>query len=260
MLHPRFQVLGTAVDAVDLAAAAVQVEEWLATGRRGYVCHANVHGVMEAHADPLVAAAYAEAGLTVPDGMPLVWLGRRAGHPDVGRVYGPDFMLELCARAAVRGYSCFYLGGGPGVAPALARALEERFPGLRTAGVWTPPFGIDAGRVDEEAVERINAAGPDIVWIGLGCPRQERWMATHRARLQAGALVGVGAAFDFHTGRVRQAPRWMQRSGLEWLFRLVQEPRRLWRRYVVTNALFVMHLTLQLTRLRSYPEPPPRAR
>jgi N-acetylglucosaminyldiphosphoundecaprenol N-acetyl-beta-D-mannosaminyltransferase len=252
MHSARFPVLGTMVDALDLRSAADAVEGWLATGHRSYVCHANVHGVMEAHRDPEVAAAYAGAGLTVPDGMPLVWLGRRAGHPEVSRVYGPDFMLELCERTARRGGACFYLGGRPGVAESLAAALEARFPGLRTAGTWTPPFGLDPLRVDGEAVARVNAARPELVWIGLGCPRQELWMATHRPHLDAAALIGVGAAFDFHTGRVRQAPRWMQRSGLEWLFRLVQEPRRLWRRYVLLNAKFLVHLSLQLTGLLRY--------
>jgi N-acetylglucosaminyldiphosphoundecaprenol N-acetyl-beta-D-mannosaminyltransferase len=258
MHSARFPVLGTAIDAVDIRAAADEVDAWLASQRRSYVCHANVHGIMEALRDPRVAAAYAAAGLTVPDGMPLVWLGRRAGQARVARVYGPDFMLELCARAARRGGSCFYLGGAPGVADALASTLEARFPGLRTAGTWTPPFGLDATRVDAEAVARVNAAQADLVWVGLGCPRQELWMATHRPHLEAPALIGVGAAFDFHTGRVRQAPPWMQRSGLEWLFRLAQEPRRLWRRYVLLNGLFLVHLTLQLTRLRRYgPHAPP---
>jgi N-acetylglucosaminyldiphosphoundecaprenol N-acetyl-beta-D-mannosaminyltransferase len=258
MRPARFSVLGTMVDALDLRSAADAVESWVASDHRSYVCHANVHGVMEARGDPRVAAAYAGAGLTVPDGMPLVWLGRRAGHRGVARVYGPDLMLELCERAARRGGSCFYLGGAPGVAESLAAVLETRFPGLRTAGTWSPPFGLDPLRVDAEAVARVNAARPEIVWVGLGCPRQELWMATHRPHLDTAALMGVGAAFDFLTGRVRQAPRWMQRSGLEWLFRLIQEPRRLWRRYVLLNAQFVVHLALQLTGLRRYgPGAPP---
>lgn len=243
-------MLGVRVDALDLAAAADRIEGWIAAGTRSYVCHANVHGVMEARRDPDVRAAYDGAGLTVADGMPLVWLGRQAGHAGTGRVYGPDLMLELCARAARSGASSFYFGGAPGVAEALAATLSARFPGLRTAGTHSPAFGLDGRRVAPEAVATINAARPDIVWVGLGCPRQELWMATHRAALEARVLIGVGAAFDFHTGRVAQAPRAMQAAGLEWLFRLVQEPRRLWHRYLVYNPMFVALLALEKLGLR----------
>jgi N-acetylglucosaminyldiphosphoundecaprenol N-acetyl-beta-D-mannosaminyltransferase len=246
----RFDVLGVRVAALDLRATADRIEEWIATGRRSYVCHANVHGVMEAQRDPQVRAAYNRARLTVADGMPLVWLGRRAGHAGTGRVYGPDLMLELCARAARSGASCFDLGGAPGVAEALASALEARFPGLRTAGTYAPPFGLDARRVDADAVRRVNAAKPDILWVGLGCPRQELWMATHRGPLEASALIGVGAAFDFHTGRKRQAPRFMMRLGLEWLFRLLVEPGRLWYRYLVYNPWFVLRVAAERLGLR----------
>ncbi len=242
-------MLGVQVAALDLRAAADLVESWIAAGRRSYVCHANVHGVMEAQRDPSVRAVY-NAGLTVADGMPLVWLGREAGHAGTGRVYGPDLMLELCARAARTGAACYYFGGAPGVAAALAAALEARFPGLRTAGVDSPPFGLDARRPDAEAVARINAARADIVWVGLGCPRQELWMAANRPALEPAALIGVGAAFDFHTGRVRQAPRVMQRMGLEWLFRLLAEPRRLWYRYLVYNPWFVLLVAAERLGLR----------
>ena len=246
----RFDVLGVRVDALDLAAAADRIEGWIAAGTRSYVCHANVHGVMEARRDPHVRAAYDGAGLTVADGMPLVWLGRRAGHAGTGRVYGPDLMLELCARAARSGASSYYFGGAPGVAEALATALAARFPGLRTAGTHAPPFGLDGRQVDREAVAAINGAKPDIVWVGLGCPRQELWMATHRPALEARVLIGVGAAFDFHTGRVAQAPPAMQAAGLEWLFRLAHEPRRLWYRYLVYNPMFVGLLALERLGLR----------
>ena len=235
---------------MDLTTAADRIEGWIAGGTRSYVCHANVHGVMEAQRDPQVRAVYNRAGLTVADGMPLVWLGRQAGHAGTGRVYGPDLMLELCARAARSGASCFYCGGAPGVADELAAAMQARFPGLRTAGTYSPAFELDARRVDADAVRAINAARPDIVWVGLGCPRQELWMATHRGALTAGALIGVGAAFDFHTGRKRQAPRFMMRMGLEWLFRLLVEPARLWHRYLVYNPWFVLSLAADRMGLR----------
>lgn len=254
----RFPVVGTWVDSTDPPRAVETIGRWIATGRREYVCVANVHSVMEARRDPALQAVYLAAGLTVPDGMPLVWTGRALGHADVRRVYGPDLMLALCAAAAERGWSCYFYGGQPGVAARVSDVLGSRFPGLRVAGASAPPFrALDP---PEEAAERrrINEAGPAIVFVGLGCPKQERWMATQRPHLDAPVLIGVGAAFDFHAGTVRQAPRWMMRSGLEWLFRLSQEPRRLWYRYLVYNPLFVFHVTRQmLGRRRHVPDEPP---
>ena len=251
----RYGVLGVWIDAVDPGRAGDVVEGWIARGERGYVCVCNVHVVMEARRDEALRAIVNEAALAVPDGMPLVWVGRLRGRGGVRRVYGPDLTLLLCEGAARRGYRCFFYGGAPGVAEQLAEELSRRYPGLRVVGAEAPPFRALTPAEDEEAVRRINAAAPDVVFVGLGCPKQERWMGAHRGRLRAAALVGVGAAFDFHTGRVRQAPRWMMRAGLEWLFRLGQEPRRLWRRYLVYNPLFVFHLTLELLGLRRYPMP-----
>lgn len=248
----RFPVVGTWIQSTDYERTVETIGGWIAAGRRDYVCVANVHAVMEAHRDAAVRAVYNASGLTVPDGMPLVWTGRALGHADVRRVYGPDLMLRLCATAAQRGWSCYFYGGGPGVAARVAEGLVSRFPPLRVAGASAPPFrALDAA---EEAAERhrINDAAPTIVFVGLGCPKQELWMAAQRAHLDASVLIGVGAAFDFHAGVVRQAPRWMMRAGLEWLFRLSQEPRRLWHRYLVYNPLFVFHLTLQMLGLRRY--------
>lgn len=243
---PSFDVLGVRIDAVDPSIVLDAVERWIRSGEAGYVCVANVHAVMEARRDQTLQRIYDGAKLTVPDGMPLVWLGRLFGHGDVRRVYGPDFTLQLCQSAARHGYRCFFYGGAPGVADALAAEMSRRFPGLRVAGTGAPPFRPATAEEAEEDVGRINRADPDIVFVGLGCPKQERWMAAHRDRLAARVLVGVGAAFDFHTGRVRQAPRWMMRAGLEWLFRLAKEPRRLWYRYLVYNPLFLFHVALQL--------------
>jgi N-acetylglucosaminyldiphosphoundecaprenol N-acetyl-beta-D-mannosaminyltransferase len=255
MKRQRFGVLGIWVDAVDPEGAMTRIGEWLASRDRAYVCVANVHGVMEARRDEALRGIYNAAGLAVPDGVPLVWLGRVKGHPGVRRVYGPDLTLRLCEEAARRGYRCFFYGGGPGVAEQLAGEMSRRFPGLRVAGTGAPPFRPLTPEEEREEIGRINAAAADIVFVGLGCPKQERWMAAHTNRLGAAVLVGVGAAFDFHTGRVRQAPRWMMGAGLEWLFRLAQEPRRLSRRYLLYNPLFVLHLTLELLGLRRYPEP-----
>jgi N-acetylglucosaminyldiphosphoundecaprenol N-acetyl-beta-D-mannosaminyltransferase len=255
MSRERYGVLGVWIDAVDPVRAQDAIEAWIARGERGYVCVSNVHAVMEARRDDGLRHMFNAAGLAVPDGVPLVWVGRLKGRREVRRVYGPDLTLQLCERAARRGYRCFFYGGAPGVAEQLAESLGRRFPGLRVVGAEAPPFRPLTAEEDDAAVGRINAAAPDLVFVGLGCPKQERWMATHRGRLRAAALLGVGAAFDFHTGRVRQAPPWIMRAGLEWLFRLGQEPRRLWRRYLVYNPLFLFHVSLELLGLRRYPLP-----
>jgi N-acetylglucosaminyldiphosphoundecaprenol N-acetyl-beta-D-mannosaminyltransferase len=257
MPRERYGVLGVWVDAVDPGRALDAIEGWIASGQRGYVCATNVHSVMEARRDGAVRSALNGARLVVPDGMPLVWLGRLEGHRGVRRVYGPDLTLQLCERAARRGYRCFFYGGAEGVAGALADALARRFPGLPVVGAEAPPFRPLTAAEDEEAVGRINAAAPDLVFVGLGCPKQELWMAAHRGRLAAAALLGVGAAFDFHTGRVSQAPRWMMGAGLEWLFRLGREPRRLWHRYLVYNPAFLFQVALERLGLRRHPPAPP---
>lgn len=237
---PIVDVLGVHVSAVNPPQVLDTIESWLAGRRRTYVCVTGVHGVMESQDDPALLEVHNRSGLTVPDGMPLVWSCRRAGHPDTARVYGPDLTLALLERAAARGWSSYFYGGADGVAQDLARTMSERFPGLVVAGTWTPPFRPLTAAEDAEIVARINASGADLVWVGLSTPKQERWMSDHRARLDAPVLIGVGAAFDFHTGRVRQAPVWMRSRGLEWLFRLLVEPRRLWRRYLRNNPRFVV--------------------
>jgi N-acetylglucosaminyldiphosphoundecaprenol N-acetyl-beta-D-mannosaminyltransferase len=244
----HFDVLGVRVAAIDPLQGLTTVEGWITRGERGYVCHANVHGVMEARQDSTLRAAYARAGLVVADGVPLVWVGRFGGHRTVHRVYGPDFMLLVNKQAAARGYRVLFYGGAPGVAEALADRLTARYPGLRVVGAESPPFRPLTAEEDRAMVARINASGADIVWVGLGCPKQERWMAEHRAALTAPVLIGVGAAFDFHAGRVGQSPRWLMAVGLEWLFRLMTEPLRLWRRYLLYNPLFVALITRQLLR------------
>jgi N-acetylglucosaminyldiphosphoundecaprenol N-acetyl-beta-D-mannosaminyltransferase len=205
---------------------------------------------METLANPRLLRVWNE-GFAVPDGMPLVWLGRLCGH-HASRVYGPDLMLALCERAADVGWPVFFLGGAAGVAEQLGAVLQHRYPRLQVAGTIGPPFRDATPEEDQAVVERINQSGAQLGFIGLGCPKQERWMADHRERLAAPVLLGVGAAFDFVTGRVSQAPRWMMRSGLEWLYRLLQEPRRLWRRYLILNPLFLAHVVMQLLGLRRY--------
>ena len=251
----RYEVLRLRCVAVDAGQTLDAITYWVEHRRRASICFATAHGVMAAQHDAEVARAYAAATYTVPDGMPLVWLGRWQGHPAVGRVYGPTLTLLACERAAAQGWSCYFYGGAEGVAAALGREMSRRFPGLRVAGQCTPPFRALGEMEDAADAERINASGADLVFVGLGCPKQELWMRRMRGRLEAPVLLGVGAAFDFHTGRVRQAPSWMQSAGLEWLFRLAMEPRRLAGRYLLGNSAFIAHVALQRLRLRRY-EPP----
>jgi len=232
-------VLGVQVSAVNMTMALRTIDGWITRGEPHYVCVTGVHGVMESQRDPELRRIHNQAGMVTPDGMPLVWLSWLDGHRYVERVYGPDLMLACCAQTGDRAYRHYFYGGADGVPELLRSRLCARYPALKVAGIFSPPFRAVTPEEDEEIVRRINAASPDIVWIGLSTPKQERWMSEHRARLDAPVLIGVGAAFDFHAGLKRQAPRWMQRSGSEWLFRLLTEPRRLWRRYLVNNPAFV---------------------
>jgi N-acetylglucosaminyldiphosphoundecaprenol N-acetyl-beta-D-mannosaminyltransferase len=236
----RVDVLGVHVSAIDPPTAVAEIERWVVAGEQHYVCVTGVHGVMESQRDPALKEIHNRSGLTTPDGMPMVWAGRAAGAAHMRRVYGPDLMLAVLERAAERGWSSFFYGGAEGTPERLVERLRERFPGLVVAGTYSPPFRPLTPDEDVAIVERINASGAQLVWVGLSTPKQERWMADHVGRLDAAALLGVGAAFDIHAGTLRQAPRWMQGKGLEWLYRLYREPRRLWRRYLRNNPAFVL--------------------
>jgi N-acetylglucosaminyldiphosphoundecaprenol N-acetyl-beta-D-mannosaminyltransferase len=256
----RFNLLGTAVSAVSLAATRDLLLG--VRGRTTAACvHATgVHGVSEAGRDPAFGAILNGAWLNVPDGMPLVWLGRWHGHRAITRVYGPDLMAAVCDAGRAAGLTHYFYGGKEGVAERLRAKLAARFPGLQVVGTYTPPFrALTAAELDAFCAD-VAARRPDIVWIGLSTPKQERFAAAVAPRLATGALVTVGAAFDFHAGLVRQAPRWMQRSGLEWFFRLCVEPRRLAGRYLVNNPWFLLRTFAQLTGLRKYPLVPPAGR
>jgi len=257
MAPARVNVLGVGVSAITVPEAVGIIQGWIATGDRQYVCVTGVHGVMESHDDPELRNIHNRAGLVTPDGMPLVWMSRAKGHSRVERVYGPDLMLACCAASVSRGYRHYLYGGRPGVPERLATRLQQRFPGLEIAGTWSPPFGDLQPDEQRAVIDRINAAAPDVVWVGLSTPKQERWMARHVGRLCAPVLIGVGAAFDFLAGVKRQAPRWMQRSGLEWLFRLGTEPRRLGPRYLVNNPRFVWLTMLEAAGLVEYHIPAP---
>lgn len=249
----RANVLGVGVSAINLDQACGLVAEALERGTRGYVCVSGVHGVSEAQADPEFRDILNGAWLNTPDGMPMVWMGRLQGFKQMGRVYGPDLLLRLCDVGRAKGWTHFFYGGAEGVAGELKGRLEGRFPGLKVAGVFTPPFRPLNSEEEGRLVDEIAALKPDLFWVGLSTPKQEKFMARYWQKLDARIFFGVGAAFDFHAGRVRQAPRWMQRGGLEWLFRLGCEPRRLWRRYLRNNPLFLMRAAAQLTGLKKFP-------
>jgi N-acetylglucosaminyldiphosphoundecaprenol N-acetyl-beta-D-mannosaminyltransferase len=242
-------LLGVPLAITDYERTLDWIDEAAATGHHGYVCVAAVHTVMACQEDPVLRAAVAGADFTVPDGQPLVWALNVLGHRLQDRVYGPELMDRACARAAGSGLR-FYLYGGrnQGALAQLARNLRLRHPGLRIVGGHCPPFRPLTGAEEAAVAHEINESGADVVWVGIGVPKQETWMARMRDRLDAPVLVGVGAAFDFHAGLVPQAPDALQRLGLEWAFRLVQEPRRLWRRYLRYNPWFVAGFARQYAR------------
>jgi len=244
--------LGVGVGALNMTLALEQIEEWVRTGDRQYVCVCPVHSIMECRRSAEVRHIFNAAGMVTPDGMPVVWVARAGGHSEVDRVYGPDLLVAEMERSPSNHHRHFFYGGGPGVAQRLADRLSARFASLEVAGVYEPPFApLDALSTDETAA-LINAANPDVVWVGMSSPKQDRWMARMRSRLNAPVLIAVGAAFDFHSGTVRQAPRWLQRSGLEWVYRLATDPRRLWRRYLVDNPWFLWELGLQKSGLKKF--------
>jgi N-acetylglucosaminyldiphosphoundecaprenol N-acetyl-beta-D-mannosaminyltransferase len=248
----RLNVLGVGVSALNLQLATAAIEDWIGAGQREYVCVTGVHGIIESRRDPAVRAVHNAAGLVVPDGMPLVWLLRLAGQRNSGRVYGPDLMLQLLERSVSQKFTHFLYGAAEPTLAELEAKLKARFPGLNIVGAFAPPFRALTSAEEDKVVAAVNRVNPDIVWVGLSTPKQEIWMAEHRARLSARVLLGVGAAFDFHAGRRRQAPRWMQHSGLEWLFRMCQEPRRLGRRYLYNNPRFILEIIAQRTGLCEY--------
>lgn len=248
----RTNVLGVGISAINIPMALEVLDAWIRQQHHTYVCITGVHGVMESQADPELRKIHNQAGLVTPDGMPMVWLSRLAGHKHVDRVYGPDLMLAVCEVSLQKGYRHFFYGGNEGVPELLRDKLQEKFPGLLVVGTYSPPFRPLTPEEDAAIVSQINAARPDIVWVGLSTPKQERWMAAHLGKVQAPVMIGVGAAFDFHAGLKPQAPRWMQRSGLEWFFRMVSEPKRLARRYLQNNPRFVMAVLMQLLGLRRY--------
>jgi N-acetylglucosaminyldiphosphoundecaprenol N-acetyl-beta-D-mannosaminyltransferase len=249
----RVNVLGVGVSAINLDMAVAGIRQAVEKKEKGYICITGVHGISEAQSDPEFRQILNRAFLCTPDGMPLVWVGWLKGQKHMTRVYGPDLMLAVMALSEQTGWRHFLYGGAAGTAQALQKRLEERFPKVRIVGTYEPPFRPLNAEEQAALQEITRRTRPDAIWVGLSTPKQERFMAGYLPKLDVTLMFGVGAAFDFHAGTVRQAPRWMQRSGLEWFFRLCCEPRRLWKRYFKNNPLFVARIFCQLAGLKKYP-------
>lgn len=237
-------VLRTFIDALSWDEVLMRVSGWAGTRESRYVCICNAHSVASALEDSALAAAINYADMATPDGMPVAWALRRLGFPCQQRIAGPDLMTRLCEIAARDGIPIFLYGSTNKILDLLQRNLSHAFPRQVIAGAYSPPFRSLNAEEDKDVVTRINESGARIVFIGLGCPKQELWMHEHRGKVTA-VMIGVGAAFDFHAGTVQRAPAWMQRIGLEWLHRLASEPRRLWKRYLVTNSVFIIGIARQ---------------
>jgi len=255
---PGANILGLRIDAVNMSMAVETVESAVKNKRNGYVCVAGVHGVMEAFRDRDLASMFANAFLVVPDGMPTIWVGHLQGLRQMERVFGPDLMLELIARSQTTGFSHFLCGGDYGVAEELRHTLQQEFPLARIVGTYTPPFHSMTSEEEDQLVEKLNHLTPDIVWVGLSTPKQEKFMARLQSRVPPTVMIGVGAAFDFHTGRIKDSPAWVKRSGLQWCHRLMQEPSRLWKRYLVNNSQFLYEIGMQFTGMKHF-DPPRRS-
>jgi N-acetylglucosaminyldiphosphoundecaprenol N-acetyl-beta-D-mannosaminyltransferase len=245
-------VLGVKISAINMTMALDLIGKWIENKEQNYVTVTGVHGVIESQRDAEIKLIHNRAGMVTPDGMPMVWANHRQGNRHVSRVYGPDLMLSVCERSLQAGYKHFLYGGATGVPELLKEKLIKRFPGLQIVGTYSPPFRPLTQQEDDAVCKMINKSGADIVWIGLSTPKQERWMADHMGKVSAIVMLGVGAAFDFHAGLKSQAPRWLQRSGFEWFYRLITEPRRLAGRYLINNFLFLYLVTLQELGLRKY--------
>jgi len=248
---PTFHVLGVRVHAVQILELLTIMERWVQERQAShYIAFTGMHGVAEAQESPFIRAILNEADLVVPDGMSLVWLGRMHGYPLKRRVYGPELMETFCCVTGSK-YLHFFYGGAPGVPDLLAEVLERRHR-IRVAGTYSPPFRAPTSAQEEELVAGLERISPDVIWVGLSTPKQERWMYEHRDRLKIPVMAGVGAAFDLVTGRLPQAPSWMREHGLEWLFRFAVEPRRLWRRNLVLMPKFAVNASLELLKVRRF--------
>ena len=251
--RPAAKLLGISVEALDMELALSRIARELEARRKGYICMAGVHGIMEAFRNPELAAIYAGSSMTVPDGTPTVWVGRLQGHKAMQRVAGPDLMLEVFRRKQFAGCTHFLYGGEEHVAEQLRERFTRLYPWARIVGTYTPPFRDLNAKEEESLIARIRQLKPDIIWVGISTPKQERFMHRYLHLLDTTLMFGVGAAYDFHTDRIQDAPQWIKTIGMQWLHRLLQDPRRLWKRYFRNNPAFLWHIALQLSGLRHYP-------
>lgn len=242
MLFERIDILGVKIGVTNISSACRIIEDWIRVRTKTYICIVPASTIVACCEDKKYCDVVNQAGLATPDGMPLVWLGRLKGHKAIERTYGPDLMRAVCQMGEERGYRHYFFGATDDVCLRLEAKLKEQCSGINIVGKFAPPFRAMSAQEDAQAVEAINRANPDVLWVGLGAPKQDFWMAEHRGRLNVPVIVAVGAAFDFLAGTKPQAPRWMQRAGLEWLFRLCCEPRRLWKRYLIGNTKFIYFL------------------
>lgn len=243
------EILGSRINALSWNDALDTLSQWAGNHESCYICICNVHSVVTARQDPRFRDVINNADMATPDGMPLAWSLRRLGFPGQQRINGPDLMWKYCAHATTEGQSIFLFGGTDTTLALLQERLRSAYPGLKIAGAYSPPFRSLSTEEEQKNVAMINDSGANVVFVSLGCPKQEIWMAEHRGRIKA-VMIGVGAAFDYHAGTVTRAPLWMQNSGLEWLYRLISEPSRLWRRYIITNTLFVAYILRQFLTAR----------
>lgn len=239
------RILGTFIDACSWPAALQTIQRWSNMRESRYVCICNVHSVVTARHDTAFSQALEGADMSTPDGMPVTWMLRQMGFADQQRINGPDLMWRYCALAEQRDEPIYFYGNTDTTLSALSQKLRTAFPRLQIAGMYSPPFRPLSATEDSQIVLDINTSGARVVFVSLGCPKQELWMASHQGRIEA-VMIGVGAAFDYHAGTIKRAPLWMQQRGLEWFYRLCAEPRRLWKRYLVTNSLFIVGAIRQL--------------
>jgi N-acetylglucosaminyldiphosphoundecaprenol N-acetyl-beta-D-mannosaminyltransferase len=244
----KTRIINSKICCVGLKMALLHIEQAINVKESGYICFSNVHTVVTGKTDERFGRVTNQATMALPDGMPLVWLARLRGCKEVGKCSGPDVMTELLKLSVKKGYTNFFYGSTDDNLQILQKKLSEDFPGLKIAGAYAPPFRALTAQEDQAIIKMINAVNPDIIWVGLGAPKQEIWMYEHVKQIKSSVMLGVGAAFNFHAGTVKRAPRWMQNIGLEWFFRLTKEPSKLWKRYLVTNSLFCFYLLCDIFR------------
>jgi N-acetylglucosaminyldiphosphoundecaprenol N-acetyl-beta-D-mannosaminyltransferase len=247
----KANVLGVGIHALTMRDAVDAIASAVASRQKGYICVAGVHGVMEARRNPSLARVFRDAFLVVPDGMPTVWMGRLQGL-SITRLFGPDLMLAVLQDERLAQVKHYLYGGCPGVAEQLKLQLTQWYPGLRVIGTFCPPFRPLSADEQSDLFHEIDCLRPDVIWVGLSTPKQEQFMADYISRLATTMMIGVGAAFDFHTGRIADSPPWIKKIGLQWLHRLAQDPRRLWRRYLLNNPSFIWNAILQVLQLKKF--------